>query len=45
MRVAHPELSFRHEVIDDLILEELRTYTNSHSRFTLWKQMAPVTMA
>jgi AAA family ATP:ADP antiporter len=26
MRVAHPELSFRHEVIDDLILEELRTY-------------------
>jgi ATP:ADP antiporter, AAA family len=24
--VAHPELSFRHEVIDDLILEELRTY-------------------
>ena len=26
MRVAHPDLSFRHEVIDDLILEELRTY-------------------
>ena len=26
IRVKHSELSFKHEVIDDLVLEELRNY-------------------